>query len=404
MVIVMKKERVYLLFISMMFGIVFNIGNPIVPIHTSNLLISTNIVGIILASTGLGLFLFSTFWGAIGDIKDRNKVIGIAFFGFSIGQFIFGLALNEFVLIGSALVSGLFAAGVLVNIYSYINDNFENDYDRNKMLSYAVSLTLAGASFGYLIGGKLGVLFEDSIYYVFIIQAIIGLLVGVFIYFEKTNLIDTDHHLTRRHFYINMKQVFKLPWLPTATITLTFFISFSHNNVKRYFDFYFLDSNYSTSQLGFIIFVIGIVCLITNLFIAPLLLKRLHNLRILNILFLFVPVLLFLSFYNGTTLLKFYTFFIFYHFFMAIYEPTAISLMSKNRAVPQGILVGVRQSIVGLGMTIGLIVGGYLYEINNLYVFYFAVLFYIIVFVGFTIISVILNKEIVEYNGGKRYD
>ena len=89
---------------------------------------------------------------------------------------------------------------------------------------------------------------------------------------------------------------------------------------------------------------------------------------------------------------------------MAIYEPTAISLMSKNRAVPQGILVGVRQSIVGLGMTIGLIVGGYLYEINNLYVFYFAVLFYIIVFVGFTIISVILNKEIVEYNGGKRYD
>ena len=47
------------------------------------------------------------------------------------------------------------------NVFSE-NDNFENDYDRNKMLSYAVSLTLAGASFGYLIGGKLGVLFEDS--------------------------------------------------------------------------------------------------------------------------------------------------------------------------------------------------------------------------------------------------
>jgi MFS family permease len=82
---------------------------------------------------------------------------------------------------------------------------------------------------------------------------------------------------------------------------------------------------------------------------------------------------------------------------LAIYEPTAISFMSDNKAVPQGILVGVRQSIVGLGMTIGFVVGGFLYEINELYVFYLAVIFYIIVFIGFTVLIKIKKTEVVEY-------
>ena len=82
---------------------------------------------------------------------------------------------------------------------------------------------------------------------------------------------------------------------------------------------------------------------------------------------------------------------------LAIYEPTAISFMSDNKAVPQGILVGVRQSIVGLGMTLGFIIGGFLYEINELYVFYLSVIFYIMVFVGFTILIYIKKTEVVSY-------
>ena len=82
---------------------------------------------------------------------------------------------------------------------------------------------------------------------------------------------------------------------------------------------------------------------------------------------------------------------------LAIYEPTAISFMSDNKAVPQGILVGVRQSVVGFGMTIGFIIGGFLYEINELYVFYLSVIFYIMVFVGFTILIYIKKTEVVSY-------
>ena len=86
-----------------------------------------------------------------------------------------------------------------------------------------------------------------------------------------------------------------------------------------------------------------------------------------------------------------------YTLILAVYEPTAISFMSDNRAVSQGVLVGVRQSIVGLGTTLGFVVGGILYGIDHLYVFYLAVLFYIIVFVGFSVLIMIKYKDVKEY-------
>ena len=92
-----------------------------------------------------------------------------------------------------------------------------------------------------------------------------------------------------------------------------------------------------------------------------------------------------------------YTFYIGYAILIAVYEPTAISFMSSNKAITQGVLVGVRQSIAGLGMTIGFVAGGFLYEKNNLYVFYLAVIFYIIVFVGFSILIRLKKEDVKDF-------
>ena len=82
---------------------------------------------------------------------------------------------------------------------------------------------------------------------------------------------------------------------------------------------------------------------------------------------------------------------------LSVYEPTAISFMSNNKAVPQGVLVGVRQSVVGLGMTLGFVVGGFLYGMDRLYVFYLAVLFYVVVFIGFSALVMLQYKEVKGY-------
>ncbi len=384
-----------------MFGILFNIGNPAVPLYTNSLNISGRFVGFYLAGGGIGLTIFATLWGALGDIKDRNKVLGIVFIGFAFGQFLFGLFQNQYLLLVASLISGMFVAGILVNVYSYINDSYTDEHERNRTLSYAVSMYMIGGAIAYLLGGYLAKVLNPHYNMVFIIQSGLLLLSGIYIYFEKTDLIDTDHHLSRSYFWTDIKYMFKLPWVPIYTITLTFFISFSHSNVRRFLDYYIIDSNYSVVQLGYFVFTVGIVSLISNIYIAPYFLKRYHNFRFLQLQFIFAPLFLLFSFYTENLMVGLYTFFIGYTIMLAIYEPTAISFMSENKEVPQGILVGVRQSIVGLGMTLGFIVGGFLYEINKLYVFYFSVFFYIIVLIGFTVLIHLKKNDVNEYR--KRY-
>ena len=138
------------------------------------------------------------------------------------------------------------------------------EQDRNKVLSYAVSLYMIGGAFAYLIGGLITRTLDPHYNYMFFIQAVLLLIFGLYIFFEKTDLVDTDNHLTRVYFWNNMKQVFKLPWVPIYTITITFFISFSHNNVRRFLDYYIIDSDYSALNLGLLVFVVGIVSLLSN--------------------------------------------------------------------------------------------------------------------------------------------
>lgn len=393
----MTKRKPYILFISFMYGALFSLGNPAVPSYTNSLEIPSPFIGLYLASGGLGLLLFATLWGALGDIKNRDKVIAIVFFGFGIGQFLFGLFNTPYTLLFASLISGVFFAGILVNVYSFINDTFKDEQERNKMLSYTVSLYLLGGSIAYITGGVLTDFVDPQFYMVFYIQALLLILFSFWIYFTRVDLIDTDHHLTRVYFWNVLKQVVKLPWVPIYTITLTFFISFSHQNVRRFMDYYIIDEGYSATQLGVLVFITGVVSLLANLFIAPYFLKRMHNFRFLQIQFLFAPLLLFFVFQVDNLLFGLYSFYMGYTFMLAIYEPTAISFMSDNRAISQGVLVGVRQSIVGLGTTLGFIIGGLLYNVDHLYVFYLAVSFYIFVFIGFSVLIMLKYKDVKEY-------
>ena len=71
----MKNAKRYLLFISFMFGLLFSLGNPAIPLYTESLGIGESVVGFYLASGGIGLFFFATLWGALGDIKDPSEAI-----------------------------------------------------------------------------------------------------------------------------------------------------------------------------------------------------------------------------------------------------------------------------------------------------------------------------------------
>jgi len=392
----MNKSSKYLLFISFMYGILINISNPAYPEYLRFLEIDDKFIGWFLASTSIGLLLMSPLWGALGDILDRNKVIAYSFIGFAIGQIIFGLVSNPVLMLVASMISGFSIAGFLVNLYSYINDSYKDEHFRNKMLSYAVSLYLVGGAIAYLGGGFLTDM-VSNLRYIFVCQGLFVLLFSIYIIFEKTTLEDIDHHLSRSNFVSKLAKIRTLPWVPIYTITLTFFISFSHNNVRRFFEYYIIHEGYTSIDLGFNIFTVGIVSLLANLLIAPFFLKRMHNFRFLQLQFFFAVIFLYLTISSNNLMSGLYTYYLLYTVMLAVYEPTAISFMSENKTVPQGILVGVRQSSVGLGTTLGFIIGGYLYEYDRISVFHLSIFNFILVFIAFSVLVWIKRKDVKRY-------
>jgi len=197
----MTKQKPYLLLISFMYGVLFNLGNPAIPSYTNALEIPDLFRGFYLASGGIGLFVFATLWGALGDIKNRDRVLAIIFAGFGVGQILFGLFRTEYTLLLASLFSGIFFAGILVNLYSFINDTFRKEQERNRMLSYTVSLYLLGSAIAYIVSGVFTDLLAPDYFLIFYIQGALLIGFAFFIWFTKVDLVDTDHHLSRVYFF-----------------------------------------------------------------------------------------------------------------------------------------------------------------------------------------------------------
>jgi flagellar motor component MotA len=60
-------------------------------------------------------------------------------------------------------------------------------------------------------------------------------------------------------------------------------------------------------------------------------------------------------------------------------------------------LIGVRQSVVGLGMTLGFVVGGFVYDVEPVLVFHLSAILLIIVFIGFTILIRMKKVDVKNY-------
>jgi len=82
----------------------------------------------------------------------------------------------------------------------------------------------------------------------------------------------------------------------------------------------------------------------------------------------------------------------------AIYSPFEISFISSH-AKPGELskIMGIRQFFFAIGFVIGPLVGGFLYDINPIYVFDLSVILFLIAFVIIIIIGKRIARKVDEY-------
>jgi DHA1 family multidrug resistance protein-like MFS transporter len=141
-------------------------------------------------------------------------------------------------------------------------------------------------------------------------------------------------------------------------------------NLSKYIDVYFDELGYTPQDLGTFVFATGVVSVITSVLIVPLFAKLKKQLVAIAIIQLLSAAIVFYVFRASNFLLAAYTVYMIYVVSKAIYLPLEQNYISLHAQEGKyGRVMGVRQSFLSIGMVVGPLLGGFLYEKSSLLLF-----------------------------------
>lgn len=382
----MKKSIIIILSFYFLQGIIHNLGHPITPNLVDDMGIPDYMFGIFFATMSFGLMLGGPLWGTLGDHGHKRRYIVSGLLVYSFGQYMFGNVGNQYWMVFFRFVSGFgVAASAALLIGILICESSKED--RMKHIGWSVAAFTVGGSLGYLIGGtflgdtKFFVdLLEPNLYgNIFLIQAILNTMLAVYMYFGLANIKQVVNGDKRPSLIQGFKDISKLnPTLIIFLISLSF-ISIGMINVSKFIDVYFIEIGNTSGELGWFVFVTGLVALFTSIFIVPFISRLKRDMTILIYIQVFSAVIVYFVFRSNEFITILYTVFMIYVILKAVYGPLEQSYISGHASEGKyGTIMGVRQSFFAIGLVIGPLIGGFLYDIKPIYVFDFSVLMFIL--------------------------
>lgn len=383
---IMHKTVKLIIFYIFIQGVVHNLGHPVTPAFVRSLGISDYMFGIFFAMMSLGLAIGGPLWGILSDQTGRKKrYILIGLMMYSIGQFGFGYVGQGIWMVVFRLFSGLGVISALTLFMSTLIELSEPK-SRGKYFAYLAASSTLGASVGYALGGFLNTntlmiqwLNTDHFPIIFLIQAILNTLYAVFIWITFKDPEGVMVSQEKQSVLKGLKNVTKMdPKLFVFLISLTF-ITIGSTNLSKYIDVYFDDLGYTTQALGNFVMATGIVSLAASILIVPFFARMKKQLFTIGLLQVLSALIVFIVFRANQFLLMVYTVYMIYVVLKAVYTPLEQNFIAKEaKEGTYGGIMGVRQSFVSIGMVLGPLIGGFIYEVKPLYLFDFSALTFII--------------------------
>ena len=380
----MKKAIVWVLILYFFQGVIHNLGHPVTPYLVSDLGIEDYMFGVFFAAMSFGLMLGGPIWGVLGDRGNKRIYMALGLIVYSIGQFMFGYSGNQYVMVLFRFLSGFGVAASVTLLLSHLICLAPKE-DRAKYIAWSVAMFTIGSSVGYYLGGFIStnqffvdLLGTNDLRRIFLIQAVLNVFHAINMYFQIKQVkkpINGEEKTSFIQGFLDIKKMNKN--LIIFLISLTF-ISIGMINLSKFIDVYFMELGYDQSELGTFVFWTGIVSLLTSIFIVPLVVKFNKEMTIMIWIQVISSIIIFFVFRGNNILLLLYTIFMIYVILKAIYAPLEQNYISTHAHEGNyGTIMGVRQSFFAVGMVIGPLIGGFLYDIEPLYVFDFSILMFI---------------------------
>jgi predicted MFS family arabinose efflux permease len=151
------------------------------------------------------------------------------------------------------------------------------------------------------------------------------------------------------------------------------FISLGMINISKFLEKFMFDQGQSDESIGVFVSITGWVSLGATIFLVPLIASIKKDFSMMIIFQLLSAVIIFIVFRQEEIMVALYSGFMVFIVLKALYTPLEQHYISSHAEEGKyGSVMGVRQLFYSIGLVLGPLIGGFLYEIKPLYVFEFS--------------------------------
>lgn len=357
-----RKINLLLLF-NFIATAIFNMGHPVTPKLINTLGFPAYMFGVFFAFMSIANFVMSPIWGAFSDQRGRKKFMAIGVLGYGLSQVGFGLNTEIGIILIFRLLSGTFSICFITTAIAYMTD-LTSVEERIKYLSYHTATAAIGGSTGALLGGILG---KQDYRYAFLAQGILGMVVALAIWLaieeetvkRKHKLTIYLEHLKPGKTFVDFKTTIGTMIIVTTLITITVT---SYNSTISYYVESVL--KLPTTVNGLVMALSGVVGLIMNLFVNPYIGKHFSERKSIAYATLLTGVSILAACIFNHFILFVGTLMIFMGA-SALVIPMQQSIVSKLAKDNYGEVMGIQGSAKAIGMVVGSLSAGFMFEIWN---------------------------------------
>jgi DHA1 family multidrug resistance protein-like MFS transporter len=365
----MKSQIKTILLLILLQGISFNLAHPITPSFVNDLGISTIYFGVFFASMSLGAVFGSPFWGFIFDKGNIKTPFILGALMYAIGQLFFAFSNHEIFMIISRFISGFGASSSTIILSALVISNSnKNNVGRN--LSFFAAFGIIGSSLGYYIGGFISNLIQflptDSYQFVFVFQSAFTILfLFITVIFLPRFQVSSNNS---KNFFSEIKSLKDMPlyqwlfYLALLSVTMSFMF------LSKYIDVSFASRGYSPNVIGNYVLITGILSVITSVLIVPKLMKF-KSIFVISMLLIIASISVIITFTLSNFILALYSIYLLFVISKTAFQPFEQSYIATF-GDQYGKLMGLRQFFVSIGMVLGPLLLGVLYDQNEVLSFY----------------------------------
>lgn len=391
----MKRRFVWILILAALQGLIHNIGHPVTPSLVMKLGIPDYMFGVFFAMMALGMMIGAPIVGALGDKIGKVKLIYFGLLVYSFGQAMFGIAGNMWWMTFFRFVSGVGVSAIVTLFVSHVIQISPIEKQQVHLGIFSATLTLF-ASLGYGLGGILNtnpwfisMLHTDVEGNVFILQGILNTLYAVLILFTfhedevpNKDLKKGPIRLLDFRFLKEIRPAFLVFLIAVALMSM------ARINLSKYIDVYVIQLQYGSDDLGAFVSFTGILSVISGVLLVPLFHKLNRHLSVMIFIQIVSAIVVFFVFRQSNLMFFLYSLYSIYVLLTAVYVPFEQTYIGNHaREGTLGAVMGLRQSFLSIGMVIGPILGGVLYNADPILVFDTSAILFLIAAVLLILVS-----------------